>query len=387
MDKFVIRKRKDNPNTNSSNTTHASTANNTNKSDVQEPPTKMFKTSDSSKFFSQLEDCLKVPIGDLHKEEDFEHHFEKMAAFLLNEVVLKASSQLFRLVEIEFYFTSPSHPDPFTHQHSIQIFPNWYFHRQGKSSMYRDASRKGLDISIGVNQQNLGGILIRSIEKLGSGPKGEYQKKKNLILGFHNKHKNNKRLTCGPSKTVDMLLSCCSASSIPDLVENKLSKNLNCVDKASQLSLELVSEHKNLTLKQRDVHKSSRVGLALTKGAKQVEPMKTYIFKPYRFFTNPKEIFKGKVHMVLQMWQSKPSHISSVLGPNVTTITKILQNMEKGRTFRIDKFIGTKLENDEEIANCFGCILQLQQQKTIKETSISSTKSNTEDNSESSKNE
>ena len=118
-----------------------------------------------------------------------------------------------------------------------------------------------------------------------------------------------------------------------------------------------------------------------------MEPMKTYIFKPYRFFTNPKEIFKGKVHMVLQMWQSKPSHISSVLGPNVTTITKILQNMEKGRTFRIDKFIGTKLENDEEIANCFGCILQLQQQKTIKETSISSTKSNTEDNSESSKNE
>jgi hypothetical protein len=57
-----------------------------------------------------------------------------MANYLLNEVTLIANGKKHRLVELEFYLTCKSHPDPYTHCDDVQkTTANWYFHKTGKS--------------------------------------------------------------------------------------------------------------------------------------------------------------------------------------------------------------------------------------------------------------
>jgi hypothetical protein len=72
-----------------------------------------------------------------------------------------------------FYFSWNAHVSHVVSRYSrLQLYPNWYFHRQGKG--YREGTRKGLDISLGSREHGtLGGILIRSIERLENGPKKE----------------------------------------------------------------------------------------------------------------------------------------------------------------------------------------------------------------------
>lgn len=70
-----------------------------------------------------------------------------------------------RILEIEFYFKSEKHPDPYPHVYPIEKDPAvWYFHRHGNH--YRPGNYKGLDITIGNGDDWRGGVLIRTIEEV-----------------------------------------------------------------------------------------------------------------------------------------------------------------------------------------------------------------------------
>ncbi|HAX77412.1 MAG TPA: hypothetical protein DCY88_16650 [Cyanobacteria bacterium UBA11372] len=98
---------------------------------------------------------------NLDEGETIETWFNRIASQLLFGCYLVVGNQPHRLVEIEFYYFSETHPDPFTHRAPLQLeCGRWYFHRTRGS--YRSGSFKGLDLTFGDGQA-FGGILIRSL--------------------------------------------------------------------------------------------------------------------------------------------------------------------------------------------------------------------------------
>ncbi len=88
--------------------------------------------------------------------------FTRIAERLLNGSRLTVGKQAYRLVEIEFYYWSDAHPDPFAHRDPIQFsIGHWYFHRT--RGTLRSGSFKGLDLTFGDGPTS-GGILIRGME-------------------------------------------------------------------------------------------------------------------------------------------------------------------------------------------------------------------------------
>ena len=82
-----------------------------------------------------IRQSLVIPYEAMKSRSEFEQFYQgTMAPFLLNQVELIANGERFLIKEIEFYFTSTAHPDPFTHCQTIQESSLlWYFHRSGKS--------------------------------------------------------------------------------------------------------------------------------------------------------------------------------------------------------------------------------------------------------------
>src|SRR5262245_4288513 len=135
--------------------------------------------------------ALLEPRPNLDAPGVAEIWFHDVATCLLGPCRLRAAGSVVRLVEIEFYYDSQEHPDPFTHRHAEQATSaRWYFHRIGES--YRGGSFKGIDLTFG-NSSAHGGILIRSLET----PEG--------------------RLVVGPSLCVDYLLTATGSSSVAAL--------------------------------------------------------------------------------------------------------------------------------------------------------------------------
>jgi len=168
-----------------------------------------------------------------------------MADFLLNDVILVANGIKMRFLELEFYFTSEIHNDPFTHRDTIQqSHAIWYFHKMG--SNYKGGSYKGLDIAIGVSEKEVGGILIRTLEVVDTGD-----------------------IICGPSLCVDHIINSCKAKDIKDLVENLLKNDISVEYKDGSI---LYLTTQSLSTR-REVHRSSRVGLHMTKkdAAKEIQ--------------------------------------------------------------------------------------------------------------------
>lgn len=95
--------------------------------------------------------------------EHLETHFAEMANKLFSHYQMIVNEIVFDLCELEFYFHSKMHPDPYVHMDRMQkINGQWYFHGSG------------IDITIG-DGINYGGILIRGIyntnaDKYCSGP-------------------------------------------------------------------------------------------------------------------------------------------------------------------------------------------------------------------------
>jgi len=91
--------------------------------------------------------------------------FEEKARELLDKKGIEVDGRVYEIYEIEFYFHSEDHPDPFVHCHADQLTDDcWYFHKQ--SHNYRGGTFKGLDLTFG-GEANYGGILIRFIQPYG----------------------------------------------------------------------------------------------------------------------------------------------------------------------------------------------------------------------------
>ncbi len=88
--------------------------------------------------------------------KETEEEFASIAATLFNCFEIKTARTSYRLIEIEFYWTSPRHPDNTTYhrKHANPYSGEWFFHYSGVDIALRNDDIDGY-----------GGILIRSIMK------------------------------------------------------------------------------------------------------------------------------------------------------------------------------------------------------------------------------
>lgn len=90
-------------------------------------------------------------------KKETEQEFKMIAEKLLNDYAIKNHESIFRLTEIEFYWTSPKHRDNSTYKRN-HVNPNqgdWFFHYSGVDIALKNEKRGGF-----------GGILIRGVYSL-----------------------------------------------------------------------------------------------------------------------------------------------------------------------------------------------------------------------------
>lgn len=192
--------------------------------------------------------------------------FDHIAGYLLNQTSLFIMEQPHRIEEIEFYYRTPKHDDPFTHGDSHQRQnATWYFHREGGN--YRGGSFKGLDITFGP-EDAYGGILIRTIS-------------------------SDEQQINGCSLCVDHLLKTTKLDHV-----SKLDAHLKPLHVFDQNPYLYLAPHHNST---RTITQTARVGLTLKRCA-QNPTMPDFITRPYRYLTDP-TIKKGKIYTIMALHQ------------------------------------------------------------------------------------
>src|SRR5262245_31781785 len=217
---------------------------------------------------------------------------------LLAATRLVVAGQPHRLVEVEAYYHSADHPDPFAHCDPIQLESGrWYFHKS--HGIYRSGSFKGLDVTFGDGRAH-GGVLFRGLEA----PDGT--------------------LIDGPSLLVDHLLALTEKLDVRtlDLIIGKRA----AWEDDNLLRLEDVDEESRLVIR------TSRVGLSL-KRQKPTPLNIDYLGRPYRFLTEPRRTAKGKVHVVLALHREgrSPEEIKKLSGCPTGTVQRYIADYEEGK--------------------------------------------------------
>lgn len=267
-----------------------------------------------------LEFC---PLEQLFFINEVELSFIFLAHLLLNCCLISLNESEYSLAEIEFYYYSPDHLDPYPHKNSEQLkSKTWYFHKTGNS--YREGTYKGLDISLGDNK-NYGGILIRSLKNMKTG-----------------------EVVCGPCCCVDELLKVVKIDNVGKFVENCVGNNI--FDGKLRLKL-------NTTKCSIPILSSIRIGLNLNKRNVDYNLQVDFLFKNYRYFINNIKLKKGKTQAILQMIKEKKKieEINDKYGK--LKVKKILLNIEKGKTTNIKDYYDRKL-TDIDLALAFGSLLK-----------------------------
>ena len=89
--------------------------------------------------------------ASLKSDPQIEATFSCVAENLLRKGMITVDHRKYLLTEIEFYYWSENHPDPYVHKHPNQLKTGlWYFHDVGQ------------DLTFGSNG-SYGGILLRAI--------------------------------------------------------------------------------------------------------------------------------------------------------------------------------------------------------------------------------
>lgn len=252
---------------------------------------------------------------------NFEDHFVKIASFFLNKISFVVAQEPYQFVEIEFYYQSTQHPDPFVHASPLQkTLGRWYFHREGKR--YRDGSFKGLDISFG-SADAFGGILIRTIQA----PDGT--------------------LINGCSLCVDHLLQKTGFRTVAEL--DQAIQERKIWDETNLLYLQEKSQNFSSEL-----YQSPRVGLTL-KRIQRYPEMTRYVMKPYRFLTDP-TLKKGKVHTILGLIRQGKSflEIQQLTQSSEKTIQNYWREIEAGKQLKDFESYAGKSLSSEDVARLYG---------------------------------
>ena len=233
-----------------------------------------------------------------------------IAMRLLAGSVLYVAGIRHRLTEVEVYYHSEDHPDPFTHCDTLQkTCGRWYFHRVGRG--YRGGSFKGVDISFG-DVDGFGGILIRGIER------------------------EEIELIDGPSTTVDHILQLTRSDSVRALDSRIAGRRV--WNSTSPLSLAWTKP------KPRIIYRCPRVGLSLRRLTS--ENAIHFLMKSYRFLTEPRRIRKGKSLLALGMHVDAmtPDAIASETGCAIRTVSNYISDFRFGQDHPdMSAFFGQRL--------------------------------------------
>ena len=183
------------------------------------------------------------------KKNGIEAGFDKLADYLMNECVLEANNNEYRIAEIEFYYFNEKdeHADIFVHCNECQKKSNvFYFHPAG------------VDITFG-NDSYYGGILIRGIINIKTG-----------------------KYIIGPNKVAyDELLKCNNKNKLMIELKTKKQETYHpCFFKSCRVNLNIKSQHKN--------------------------EAKNFIFKSYRYILNDEEL-------ILNLLNFSESHFLAVM--------------------------------------------------------------------------
>lgn len=234
-------------------------------------------------------------------EADFAGWFDVIAHRLLNGCRVVANGVPVRLIEVEAYYHGPGHEDPFAHCDPVQLTAGrWYFHRTGGA--YRGGSFKGLDLTFGDGRA-FGGMLFRGVQS----PDGS--------------------VIDGPSLTVDHLLKLTGHPSVKSL---DVAMGEQPAWQPGPLQLVASPE-----LEQRPVLKCLRVGLTLKRRTfKDRDPAFAFLFRNYRYLSDPKRTAKGKTHMVLPLIADgrMPDEITTLTGCPTATVKRYDADFATGRT-------------------------------------------------------
>lgn len=264
---------------------------------------------------TEISQASAFALLDVPSPEEGQAWFDAIAALLLGQSTLMVQGQPHKLLEIEFYYHSEAHPDPFAHGDEIQrARARWYFHRD--SGEYRGGSFKGLDISFGP-EGIVGGVLIRTLQA----PNGD--------------------VINGCSLCVDHILAQTGFGHVRDLDAAIAARHVW----QSGGPLELVYTPSE---QPKPIYATARVGLTL-KRAYQFKLMPAYIMRPYRYVSDP-QIKKGKLHTVIALHKAgnDAATIKRLTGTNQGALDKYTKAFDEGAALEnFNIFRGKALSTDD----------------------------------------
>ncbi len=249
-------------------------------------------------------------------EADFDPWLAGLVGFLLNRVELVVNGASFRFAELETYYHGPGHLDVFAHRDPVQLENGrWYFHRT--HGEYRGGSFKGLDLAFGDGTAHFG-ILIRTVIAADG------------------------TVFDGPCVTVDHILQHAKAKNIATLDSSIAGRKV--WDATSPLFIRESAEPRTAT-----VYRCSRVGLSLKRSKGKPEAPR-FVGRPYRFLTEPRAITKGKLHLVLALYQQGETSdaIAKLTGCPRKAVERYTTEFEVGKgVASFDAYIGKELSTAE----------------------------------------
>lgn len=213
-----------------------------------------------------MKSLLSCAAEDLVRKTDIQTQFaiESWFGSLAEQLILRSSLVVrdvsYRILEVEFYYYSEIHRDPFCRRTEGQLdVGKWRFHRKGAT--YREGNYRGLDIAFGTNAY--GSILLRTIKK-------------------------GDQVIEGPCLVVNEILATWGVDSVTELVADP-----NFREDVFKGSLRLVREaHSSAT-----VYSAARYGL-VAKGSSYLP----FFIAPYRYAIMLHKIKKGIQNFVLEMF-------------------------------------------------------------------------------------
>jgi hypothetical protein len=252
-----------------------------------------------------------VDEGIFSEPDDFQERaaggwFARIAQSCMNDSVLWVCDQPYRILEVEFYYHCPEHPDPFSHRAAIQkTCGQWYFHRTGNS--FRGGTFKGLDLTFG-SERAYSGMLIRSLRPIG-GP-----------------------LVEGPSLVVDHLLCRLGMATVAQL--HAATAPYGAWRCGGPLSLESASRVQPCRTEACRVIATARVGLSLRRAEVGEMNWLTYAARRYRFVDASVRLRKGRPQWIhaLHFAGHSVESIHALTGSPRRTIDGYVRAFQWGRS-------------------------------------------------------